>query len=75
MKKTVRAKIEELLEEGPATAFELAPDVGYESRGLSAVLCDLHKRGIIGRKPFYVEGNARTNVWLYGLPQHIGHHA
>lgn len=69
---TIRSRIESILADGPATATEIAPDLGMDKRIVNAHMCDLAKRGLLTRKPFnmplpIVEGGRRV-VWIYSLP-------
>lgn len=53
-----------LLQDAPATSFEVATELEIERRYASAILCDLHKRGRVARRPYARRGNQVTYIWL-----------
>lgn len=70
---TIRAQIESILADGPATPTEIAPELGIDKRRLNAHMVDLAKRGKLVRQPFSMPlplaQCSRRVVWMYSLPE------
>jgi predicted ArsR family transcriptional regulator len=73
---TTRAQIESILADGPATATEIAPELGIDKRRLNSNMVDLARRGLLTREPFHMPlplaQCSRRVVWMYSLPEQAG---
>jgi DNA-binding HxlR family transcriptional regulator len=58
------------LELGPATVDELAADMGWNHRNLSAVLHNLQKQQRVHSKPYHGVYKQKGDARLYALPEH-----
>lgn len=71
MRETICGRIKTIFVDGPATVDEIAVELQMDPRHVNANVRDLWRRGMLARRPFYVLGQQRECVWLYGLPEHM----